>query len=98
MRHQRQCLQRWGSPRGEGQGGRWVFSQFRMVVSVGGVEVWAAQHPYTATQSNLRAYALPRWASAGGQEEIMRRFTHPDDATNLARWYAEVSARPSTAA
>lgn len=43
-----------------------------------GVEVAAAQHPYTATQSNLRAYALPRWATAGGQEEIERRFAHPD--------------------
>jgi N-acyl-D-amino-acid deacylase len=43
-----------------------------------GVEVWAAQHPYTATQSNLRAYALPRWATAGGQNEIVRRFAHPD--------------------
>ncbi|MDA0329650.1 MAG: amidohydrolase family protein [Gemmatimonadetes bacterium] len=43
-----------------------------------GVEVWAAQHPYTATQSNLRAYALPRWATAGGQDAIMRRFAHPD--------------------
>lgn len=43
-----------------------------------GVEVWAAQHPYTATQSNLRAYALPRWAAAGGQREILRRFAHPD--------------------
>ena len=43
-----------------------------------GVEVWAAQHPYTATQSSLRAYALPRWAAAGGQAEIERRFDHPD--------------------
>ncbi len=43
-----------------------------------GVEVWAAQHPYTATQANLRAYALPRWAAAGGQDEIERRFAHPD--------------------
>jgi N-acyl-D-amino-acid deacylase len=43
-----------------------------------GVEIWAAQHPYTATQSNLRAYALPRWATAGGQEEIVRRFANPD--------------------
>lgn len=43
-----------------------------------GVAVWAAQHPYTATQSNLRAYAVPRWASAGGASEIERRFAHPD--------------------
>ncbi len=43
-----------------------------------GVEVWAAQHPYTATQSNLRAYALPRWASAGGTQAILRRFADSD--------------------
>jgi N-acyl-D-amino-acid deacylase len=48
-----------------------------------GVEVWAAQHPYTATQSNLRAYALPRWATAGGQSEIERRFAHPDTLAML---------------
>lgn len=48
-----------------------------------GVEVWAAQHPYTATQSNLRSYALPRWATAGGQAEIERRFADPDTAAIL---------------
>lgn len=48
-----------------------------------GVEVWAAQHPYTATQSNLRAYALPRWATSGGQPEIERRFAHPDTLAML---------------
>ncbi len=48
-----------------------------------GVEVWAAHHPYTATQSSLLAYALPRWAAAGGTEEILRRFAHPDTASLL---------------
>lgn len=48
-----------------------------------GVEVAAAQHPYTATQSNLRAYALPRWAAAGGPEAIARRFAHRDTARIL---------------
>lgn len=43
-----------------------------------GVDVQAAQHPYTATQSNLRAYALPRWASSGGAEAIAARFASPD--------------------
>lgn len=43
-----------------------------------GVEVWAAQHPYTATQSNLRSYSLPRWASGGGTEAVLARFEHPD--------------------
>ncbi len=48
-----------------------------------GVDVWAAQHPYTATQSNLLAYALPRWANAGGRGQILRRFAHPDTAAML---------------
>jgi N-acyl-D-amino-acid deacylase len=42
-----------------------------------GVDVWAAHHPYTATQSNLRSYTIPDWASAGGQDEMVARF---DDA------------------
>lgn len=46
-----------------------------------GVEVWAAHHPYTATQSNLRSYTIPDWASAGGWEEMVRRFGHPDTVT-----------------
>lgn len=48
-----------------------------------GVEVSAAQHPYTATQSNLRAYALPRWASAGGTAAVLARFADPDTAVML---------------
>jgi N-acyl-D-amino-acid deacylase len=43
-----------------------------------GVEVWAAHHPYTATQSNLRSYTVPDWAAAGGWEEMIRRFDDPD--------------------
>lgn len=54
-----------------------------------GVEVVGAQHPYTATQSNLRAYALPRWATAGGPEEIARRFAHSDTAAILRVQIAE---------
>ena len=48
-----------------------------------GMDVAAAQHPYTATQSNLRAYALPRWAAAGGPEAIARRFARADTARML---------------
>jgi len=42
-----------------------------------GVNVMAAQHPYTATQSNLAAYAVPRWAVVGGAEEMKQRFADP---------------------
>jgi N-acyl-D-amino-acid deacylase len=48
-----------------------------------GMDVAAAQHPYTATQSNLRAYALPRWAAAGGADAIARRFARADTARIL---------------
>ncbi len=48
-----------------------------------GVEVWAAQHVYTATQSNLRSYAIPDWAAAGEHDEMLRRFDHPDTARVL---------------
>ena len=53
-----------------------------------GVDIWAAHHPYTATQSNLRSYTIPDWASAGGNEEMIARFDDPEmsdeitDATN----------------
>ncbi len=48
-----------------------------------GLDVAAAQHPYTATQSNLRSYALPRWAAAGGPTAIARRFARSDTARIL---------------
>lgn len=45
-----------------------------------GVEVWAAQHVYTATQSNLRSYAVPAWAVVGGDTAMKRRFMTRDTA------------------
>ena len=48
-----------------------------------GVEVAAAQHVYTATQSSLAAYAIPRWASNGGREEMLERFRDPETARRL---------------
>jgi N-acyl-D-amino-acid deacylase len=43
-----------------------------------GVDVQAAQHVYTATQSNLRSYTIPGWAVAGGDTAMVRRFDHVD--------------------
>ncbi len=48
-----------------------------------GLEVAGAQHVYTATMSSLQAYAIPRWAAAGGAEQMVRRFSHPDTASLL---------------
>lgn len=39
-----------------------------------GIDVWAAQHPYTATQSSLRSYTIPSWAAAGGHAAMLERF------------------------
>jgi N-acyl-D-amino-acid deacylase len=55
-----------------------------------GVEVAGAQHVYTATQSSLQAYTIPRWASAGGREAMLRRFDHPDTARILDRQTMEM--------
>ena len=48
-----------------------------------GVEVAAAQHVYTATQSNLAAYTIPRWASNGGRDEMLERFRDPETVRRL---------------
>jgi N-acyl-D-amino-acid deacylase len=48
-----------------------------------GVEVAAAQHVYTATQSSLSAYTIPRWASAGGREAMLERFRDAEVVAQL---------------
>jgi len=48
-----------------------------------GVDVWAAHHPYTATQSNLRSYTIPDWASAGGREAMIARFDDPQQSAEI---------------
>jgi N-acyl-D-amino-acid deacylase len=50
-----------------------------------GVNVMAAQHPYTATQSNLMAYTLPRWASGGGTDSIRARYADQTLRTRIHR-------------
>ena len=48
-----------------------------------GVDVMAAQHPYTATQSNLRAYTIPAWAVDGGRDAMLARFDDPQANARL---------------
>ena len=48
-----------------------------------GVDVWAAHHPYTATQSNLRSYTIPNWAAAGGAETMIMRFDDPRESAAI---------------
>ena len=47
---------------------------------------------YTATQSSLRAYTVPRWASAGGREAMLERFRDPEVARVLDEATAEMLA------
>ena len=55
-----------------------------------GVPVYAAQHVYTATQASLQAYAIPRWASAGGRSDLLRRFDDADTVRILDRQTMEM--------
>lgn len=55
-----------------------------------GVDVQAAQHVYTATQSNLRSYTIPGWVVAGGDSAMIRRFDHPDTLAIVDRQTREM--------
>jgi len=57
-----------------------------------GVNVMAAQHPYTATNSSLAAYTLPYWARDGGREAWMLRFDDPEAVARLNVETAEMLA------
>lgn len=48
-----------------------------------GVNAVAGQHMYTATNSSLSAYALPRWAVVGGAEETRKRINDPQVRARL---------------
>lgn len=55
-----------------------------------GVDVVGAQHTYTATNSSLSAYAVPRWAVVGGQAETVKRFRDPQLRARLNREIIEM--------
>ena len=57
-----------------------------------GVDVWAAQHPYTATQSTLRSYTIPSWAAAGGHAAMVERFDDPAQRTQIVAAMNEMLA------
>lgn len=58
-----------------------------------GVEVWADQHPYLASQSSFSAYMIPDWALAGGEGALKARLENPDTAAQVRRGVAENIAR-----
>ena len=55
-----------------------------------GVNVMAAQHAYTASNSNLLAYALPTWAVAGGDEAKLARFQDPETRKRMQAEHEEM--------
>ncbi|WP_028477474.1 amidohydrolase family protein [Nocardia sp. CNY236] len=50
-----------------------------------GVDVMAAQHPYTATMTDLKSYALPSWALAGGKDALLGRYRDPATRMRMQR-------------
>src|SRR5690606_3464017 len=42
-----------------------------------GIEVFADQYPYEASQTSLSAALLPRWAQAGGGDSLRARLADP---------------------
>ncbi len=43
-----------------------------------GVQVWADQYPYTASQTGLTAALVPRWAEVGGHAALAQRLRDPE--------------------
>jgi N-acyl-D-amino-acid deacylase len=81
------------NPQGRHNYGRaWEAGRLIEEARARGLNVMAAQHPYTATQSSLAAYAIPRWASAGGRQAMLRRFEDPELLPRLDRETMEMLA------
>lgn len=57
------------------------------------VEMWADQYPYEASSTGLAAALVPRWAQAGGQEELDRRLDDPDTGERIRSEMEENLAR-----
>ena len=48
-----------------------------------GVEVYADQYPYAASSTGLSAALVPRWAQAGGADELARRVAEPETRAQI---------------
>jgi N-acyl-D-amino-acid deacylase len=51
----------------------------------GGVNITAAQYPYTASGTSVGASLLPRWAEAGGRDSLRARIADPAIHARLVR-------------
>lgn len=54
-----------------------------------GVQVWADQYPYTASQTGLTAALVPRWAEVGGHDSLVARLRDPEVWPRLRQDMAE---------
>ena len=48
-----------------------------------GIDVTADQYPYSASGTSLAPALVPRWAEAGGREQMLRRFDDPGTRPRL---------------
>ena len=48
-----------------------------------GVEVFADQYPYDASQTSLSAALVPRWAQAGGNAAFQQRLANPSERARI---------------
>lgn len=48
-----------------------------------GVEVFADQYPYNASQTSLSAGLVPRWALDGGRKSFLQRMKNPEDRVRI---------------
>jgi len=48
-----------------------------------GLSIWADQYPYEASGTSIVGALVPRWAQAGGEEEMARRLRDPAQRSRL---------------
>ena len=58
-----------------------------------GIEVFADQYPYEASQTSLGAALVPRWAQAGGNAAFLQRLADPAQRARIVREMQENLAR-----
>lgn len=58
-----------------------------------GVEVWADQYPYDASQTRLMSYVIPNWAQEGGIGAMMARLADPATLARVREGILENLAR-----
>ena len=49
-----------------------------------GVKITASEYPYIASGTSVGASLLPRWAEAGGRQELLKRLDDPETAKRIA--------------